>query len=321
MGIRFNNREIGSLYANGHDIIEAMINGRIVWPEEEFHWQPNADMIWARSQWEALSSGRYGFLRMHYSKDLINDFFFEPGTFMTSDGATYEVTMDNMPIEHTWDFSNSRQSEVYRDTKVVWTICFPDSIDPYPMGIEYGETYYCFDGISIGWHNLLYCEIAYFDLLNNATPYFDSSWDGVAMGFFNGFSKLQALPKEFTFKLDCYRLQAIFSGCETLIAVPYLDIENAYSGMGMFDGLGTLRELGLVNINVSLDLSPCPSLTRSSLKNVIAGLIDRTEQTAYQIKFGGVNLAKLSQSDLQAVSAKNWEIVETVTDYPELNGG
>ena len=71
MGIKFNGREIESLKANGFMIIEAMINGRIVWPEEsDFHWQPNPDMVWARSQWEALSQGRIGYLRMHYAKTL-----------------------------------------------------------------------------------------------------------------------------------------------------------------------------------------------------------------------------------------------------------
>ncbi|WKY46127.1 hypothetical protein Q5O14_08565 [Eubacteriaceae bacterium ES2] len=317
MGIRYNNREIESLYANGHNIIEAMINGRIVWPEEEYHWQPNVDMIWARSQWEALSGGQTGYLRMHYSTDLISDIFFDVGTVVTSDGSTYELNWDNVPADHIWDYSNSRQSEVYPEKKVVWTMFFPAESYVYLHELETGESYFCFDGIDFEWTSLIWTDIAYFDLLNGATPYFDSSLDAYPRGFFLGCEKLQAIPKEFNFKLSAYRIEAIFSGCYSLISVPYLDLENAYLGIGMFDSTSKLRELNLVNINVAIDLTPCPNLTKASLINVLHGLMDRTGQETLQIGFGATNLLKLTQSDLNIATIKNWEVVETVTEWPE----
>ena len=254
MGIKFNGREIESLKANDLTIIEAMINGRIVWPEEsDFHWQPNPDMVWARSQWEALAQGRIGYLRMHYAKDLVNDFFFEEGTVVTSDGQIYQ---NSEGVEHIWDYSNSRISEVYPNTKVAWTMYFPNTPAVYLATIEYGETYYCFDGVSADWYPCLWTDIAYFDLLNQASVFLDDNSVALYLGFFNECRKLQAVPQEFTMKLSACRLQGIFSGCAALVSVPYLDMTNAIYGMGMFEGRTNLKEMKLVNVNISIDYRP-----------------------------------------------------------------
>lgn len=320
MGINFKSREIESLKANGLTIIEAMINGRIVWPEEsDFHWLPNPDMVWARSQWQALSQGRSGYLRMHYAKDLVNDYFYEEGTVVTSDGQTYHNSAASFGLEHIWDYSNSRVSEVYSNTKVVWTMYFPNTPVVYPSTIEYGETYLCFDGVSADWYPCLWTDIAYFDLLNQASVYLDDDSVALYLGFFNGCRKLQALPQAFTMKLNSYRLQGIFSGCAALVSIQYLDMENAVYGQGMFDGLLNLKELKLLNINIAIDLSPCPNLTKSSLRNVLAGLKDRTDQEKLAIGLGAANLAKLTQSELSVAVNKNWDVVEAITEWPDYS--
>lgn len=320
MGIKFNGRDIGSIQAKDHLIIEAMINGRIVWPEEtDFHWLPNPDMVWARSQWEALSNERHGYLRMHYSKDLINDFFFEVGTVVTSDGQTYFIESGDNYLEHIWDFSSSRNSEVYPDTKVVWTMYFPNETEVYPSTIQYGETYFCFDGVTADWYLFLWTDIAYFDLLNQASVYLDDNRVALYLGFFNECSKLQAIPKEFTNQLSPYRLRCIFSGCYVLESVPYLDMTNAFYGLGMFDERVNLKELNLVNINIAIDLSFCINLTKSSLQNVLAGLKDRNGQEKLSIGLGSVNIAKLTQNELNVAINKNWEIVETITEWPDYS--
>lgn len=317
MGIKFNGREIESLKANGLTIIEAMIKDRIVWPEEsDFHWQPNPDMVWARSQWEALSGGRIGYLRMHYAKDLVNDFFYEEGTVVTSDGKTYQNPAASFGLEHIWDYSNSRVSEVYPNTKVVWTMYFPNTPVVYPSTIEYGESYFCFDSVKADWYPFLWTDIAYFDLLNQATVFIDDSSVALYLGFFNGCRKLQAVPKEFTMKLSAYRLRGIFPAHQYLVSVQYLDMENAVYGQAMFDGLLNLKELKLLNINITIDLSPCINLTKSSLRNVLAGLKDRTGQEKLAIGLGAANLAKLTQSELSVAVNKNWDVVETITEWP-----
>ncbi|MBU4541826.1 MAG: hypothetical protein KJ774_11465 [Firmicutes bacterium] len=320
MGMKFKGCEIESLKAKGYTIIEAMINGRIVWPEEsDFQWQPNPDMVWARSQWEALSDGRIGYLRMHYAKDLVNDFFFEEGTVVTSDGQTYHNSAATYGVEHIWNYSNSRVSAVYPTTKVVWTMYFPNNPTVYPSTIEYGETYFCFDGVSADWYPCLWTDIAYFDLLNQATVFIDDNSVALYLGFFNGCRKLQAVPQEFTMKLSACRLQGIFSGCAALVSVPYLDMTNAIYGMGMFDGSVNLKELKLLNINIAIDLSPCTNLTKSSLRNVLAGLKDRTGQEKLAIGLGAANIAKLSQSELSVALNKNWDVVETITEWPDYS--
>ncbi|UYO64329.1 hypothetical protein LNN31_07895 [Acetobacterium wieringae] len=317
MGIKFNGREIESLKANGLTIIEAVINGRVVWPEEsDFHWQPNPDMVWAKNQWEALAQGRIGYLRMHYAKDLVNDFFYEQGTVVTSDGQTYQ---NSEGVEHIWDYSNSRVSAVYPTTKVVWTMYFPNNPAVYPSTIEYGETYFCFDGVTADWYPCLWTDIAYFDLLNQASVFIDDSSVALYLGFFNECRKLQAIPKEFTMILSAYRLRGIFSGCTALTSVPYLDMTNAIYGMGMFEGRTNLKELKLVNINTSIDLSPCINLTKSSLRNVLAGLTNRTGQDKLAIGLGAANIAKLSQSELSVALNKNWDVVETITNWPDYS--
>ncbi len=315
MGIKFRNCDIESICINGHNVVEAMINGRVVWPDqqEEWQWQPNADMVWARSQWDEVSNGRSGFLRMHYSKDMINEFFYESGTIMTSDGATYEVTIDNMPLEHVWDYSNSRQSEVYPDTKVAWTAWFPTSIDVYPYVLDSDEIYYCFDGVNVSWSNLLDSGIAYFDLLNNAYLYYDESWDGYAHGFFDGFKRLQAIPNEFRPKLDSYRLSGVFAGCDSLVCVPYLDMENAEVYNTLYAIPSGIRILNLVNVNISIDLSLYPNLTKSSLISTLTGLVDRTGLEQRQICLGVSNTARLSRGDLDIAVNKNWVIVDELT--------
>ncbi|OFV69171.1 hypothetical protein [Acetobacterium wieringae] len=319
MGIKFNGREIESLKANGLTIIEAVINDRVVWPEEsDFHWQPNPDMVWAKSQWEALAQGRIGYLRMHYAKDLVNDFFYEEGTVVTSDGQTYHNSAAE-GVEHIWDYSNSRVSEVHPTTKVVWTMYFPNNQGVYPATIEYGETYFCFDGVSADWYPCLWTDIAYFDLLNQASVFIDDSSVALYLGFFNECRKLQAVPKEFTMKLSAYRLQGIFGGCAALVSVPYLDMTNAIYGMGMFEGRTNLKELKLVNVNISIDLSPCINLTKSSLRNVLAGLTNRTGQDKLAIGLGAANIAKLSQSELSVALNKNWDVVETITNWPDYS--
>ena len=316
MGIKFNGRVIESLKANDFTIIEAMINGRIVWPEEsDFHWQPNPDMVWARSQWEALAQGRIGYLRMHYAKDLVNDFFYEAGTVVTSDGKTYQNSAAE-GVEHIWDYSNSRVSEVFPATKVVWTMYFPNNPAVYPSTIEYGETYFCFDGVTADWYPCLWTDITYFDLLNQASVFLDDNSVALYLGFFNECRKLQAIPKEFTMKLSAYRLQGIFGGCAALVSVPYLDMTNAIYGMGMFEGRTNLKELKLVNVNISIDLSSCINLTKSSLRNVLAGLTDRTGQEKLAIGLGAANIAKLTESEISVALNKNWDVVETITEWP-----
>ena len=320
MGIKFNGREIESLKANDLTIIEAMINGRIVWLDEsDFHWQPNPDMVWARSQWEALSDGRIGYLRMHYAKDLVNDFIFEEGTVVTSDGQTYHNSAATYGVEHIWNYSNSRVSEVYPNTKVVWTMYFPSTSAVYPASIEYGETYFCFDRVTADWSSFFWTDIAYFDLLNQASVVLDENNVALYLGFFNGCRKLQAVPQEFTMKLSAYRLRGIFSGCAALVSVPYLDMTNAVYGQGMFADRTSLKELKLVNINIAIDLSPCINLTKSSLRNVLAGLNDRTGQQKLAIGLGAANIAKLTESEISVALNKNWDVVETITEWPDYS--
>jgi hypothetical protein len=49
---------------------------------------------------------------------------------------------------------------------------------------------------------------------------------------------------------------------------------------------------------------------------VLAGLTDRTGQEKLAIGLGAANIAKLSQSELSVALNKNWDVVETITDWP-----
>lgn len=158
---------------------------------------------------------------LHHAKDLVNDFIFEEGTAVTSDGQTYHNSAATYGVEHIWNYSNSRVSEVYPNTKVVWTMYFPNTSAVYPASIEYGETYFCFDGVTADWYPCLWTDIAYFDLLNQASVYLDDDSVALYLGFFNECRKLQAVPKEFTMKLNAYRLRGIFPGHQYLVSVQY----------------------------------------------------------------------------------------------------
>lgn len=72
----------------------------------------------------------------------------------------------------------------------------------------------------------------------------------------------------------------------------------------MFEGRTNLKELKLVNINISIDLSPCINLTKSSLRNELAGLKDRTGQEKLAIGLGAGNIAKLTESELSVALNK-----------------
>lgn len=114
-------------------------------------------------------------------------------------------------------------------------------------------------------------------------------------------------------------------------SIPALDTSSGTSFMGMFSGamkLETISSLNLsnssncnsmfyncaalVNLTVNgcikspINLSYSPLLSSSSLQSVINALTDRTGSSVYTIVLGATNIAKLSESMLSLIEAKNW---------------
>lgn len=57
-----------------------------------------------------------------------------------------------------------------------------------------------------------------------------------------------------------------------------------------------------------LDLSSSTKYSKNTIVSMLNALADRTEQTAYTLKLGSSNLAKLTDEDIAIATAKNWTL-------------
>ena len=106
-----------------------------------------------------------------------------------------------------------------------------------------------------------------------------------------------------------------FAGCSRLKEVTLNGAENVADTINMFYGCSSLTDFsGLRNVRLSLNLSPCSSLTQTSLLNTIDGLYDFTGNglnpgsSQGTLTLGTTNLNKLTDEQKAIATSKGWTL-------------
>lgn len=109
---------------------------------------------------------------------------------------------------------------------------------------------------------------------------------------------------------------SMFYGCSSLTSATIGGYwEHLSVADNMFYGCSSLTDFsGLRNVRLSLNLSPCSSLTQTSLLNTINGLYDFTGNGVTPssgqgtLTLGSTNLAKLSDEEKAVATNKGWTL-------------
>lgn len=107
-------------------------------------------------------------------------------------------------------------------------------------------------------------------------------------------------------------MNGTFSNCKSLISVVFPEgaLTQVTNMAATFYNCTSLQDLtiySLPNINLTnICFSTCPSLTLSSLQNILNAL--PTTTSGYKCTIGTTNLAKLSETDIQIATDKGWTL-------------
>ena len=124
---------------------------------------------------------------------------------------------------------------------------------------------------------------------------------------FSGCISLEIIPQINTSSATDF--SNAFYGCNNLHTVPALHAEKVTNLNSMFYNCTSLTNFGgLIGIKKSWSLQWCKNLTHQSLLNVLNNLGDLTGGTIQTLTLGAENLAKLSNSEKNIATNKNWAL-------------
>ena len=84
------------------------------------------------------------------------------------------------------------------------------------------------------------------------------------------------------------------------------DLTNCKNLMQAFQFTSKLKEIHMINISVSFDISDSTAFEESNLVEILSGLMDLTGKTSQTLTMGATNLAKLTDADKAIATNKNW---------------
>ena len=96
-----------------------------------------------------------------------------------------------------------------------------------------------------------------------------------------------------------------FSGSK-LVSIPALDVHYVSNFSSAFSGCNLLEEIHMTGMIRSFDISASTLFTREALVEIITNCA--TVETTQTLTIGATNLAKLTQADIDAATAKGWTI-------------
>ena len=143
-------------------------------------------------------------------------------------------------------------------------------------------------------------------------PLLDTSNVTTMQDMFSGCASLTTIPLLDTSKV--IDMTSMFYGCASLKTIPLLDTSNVgefmWNGLmsSMFHNCYSLVLLNLQNAKVSFSLSLSPYLNKTSLLNILNGLVDLTGQYSQTLYLDTPNLAKLDLTEIAIATAKNWNL-------------
>lgn len=186
------------------------------------------------------------------------------------------------------------------------------SVGDYGMKFAYStwEAIPSFLSFSKGWN----FEGMFYNNINLTGVTLTITEAGVCTSAFAGCSRL----KEVTLNGAEYvaDTSSMFYGCGPLTSVTIGGYwEHLSKADNMFYGCSSLTDFsGLRNVSLSIDLSPCSSLTQTSLLNTINGLYDFTgngetpSSSHGTLTLGSTNLAKLTDEQKAVATSKGWTL-------------
>lgn len=138
-------------------------------------------------------------------------------------------------------------------------------------------------------------------------PLLDFSSSKSFSSCFSGCASLEIIPQINTSSATDF--SNAFYGCNNLHTVPALHAEKVTNLNSMFYNCSALTNFGgLIGITKSWSLQWCKNLTHQSLLNVLNNLGDLTGKTMQTLTLGTENLAKLSSSEKNIATQKNWAL-------------
>ena len=121
---------------------------------------------------------------------------------------------------------------------------------------------------------------------------------------FSHCTSLTSIPQFDTSKVT--NMMMMFYNCSSLTSIPLLDTSKIVNTMYMFSKCGKLTTLGgFTGLNVDLDLSPCPLLTKESILNVFNKAANVTSSPK-TLTLGTTNLSKLTDTEKAIATRKGW---------------
>lgn len=121
---------------------------------------------------------------------------------------------------------------------------------------------------------------------------------------FSDCNNLTELPLLDTRKVTT--MSRMFNSCSKLRIVPAFDANNVTSMNYMFAYCSGLETIHMINIGISLDISPSTKFTREALLEIIGNLKNVTDTMTLYI--GTTNLAKLTEEDKAIATNKGWTL-------------
>ena len=286
-------------------------------------YQLNADMKWAKQVCidDVQEGFTYKVLEMISDGYVYHDIVVPSGgAVKTSDGGYYTSN-----DKHTWDDTNARIPEYYKNMKLRWIITYYPSETTSSFSLYNDVIYAVIDGLKHSNTNFReHYSLEYFEYINNG------KYTGTAFNnMFRDCYSLQSIPELNTSQgtifgsmfQNCYSLQSIpqldtsqgisfnytFYNCYSLQSIPELNTSQGTSFGGMFQNCYSLQSVP--NLDTSNGTSfgnmfqNCYSLqTISQLKFNSANFIGNLASNASKLEF--VNLLNITKSLSLSSSSK-----------------
>lgn len=143
----------------------------------------------------------------------------------------------------------------------------------------------------------------YFCSSLTSIPQFDTSEVTSSGYMFYNCTSLTSIPLLNTSKVT--NMQNMFRYCSSLTSIPALDASQVTNFGNTFGVCTALTEIKMTGMSRNFDISASTLFTREALVEIITNCATVNSRT---LTMGATNLAKLTQADIDAATAKGWTI-------------
>lgn len=137
-------------------------------------------------------------------------------------------------------------------------------------------------------------------------PLLDTSKVTNMGGMFYGCLALTSIPLLNTGNVTS--MSSMFRSCSALTSIPALDASKVTSFINTFANSPSITEIKMTGMSRDFSISSSTLFTREALVEIITNVADLTGGTNRTLTMGATNMAKLTQADIDALTAKNWTL-------------